>query len=342
MCPLTCTYPRGRVGPRRGFTLIELLVVIAIIAILIGLLLPAVQKVREAAARTTCSNNLKQIGLGCHNYESTNGYLPPGYLGSPPPVLGGAENDNSTQAVGALAYLLAYVEQDNLYRMMTTPAPTSTYPVPPNYLDVKQALPPWWFFDDTWNASQTKIKTFLCPSDPIADNPDYIWAWLWPQAPGTCCSGAAFDDAATVQALGKTNYAPNNGYVGLGLGFDQYAGYFGNRTRNTIVGAQDGSSNTILFGEVMPVEVGFTSGNKKTAYAWISSPAIATGWRGINPWTDGSIYFYRYGSAHTGIVQFVMGDGGVRSFRKPTSWPQIVWASAMNDGQVYDPSSIMN
>src|SRR5262245_35096511 len=102
---------RIRLGHRSGFTLIELLVVIAIIAILIGLLLPAIQKVREAANRTTCENNLKQLGIAAHNYQSAQNRLPPGM---------------DTQHVGCVVYLLPYMEQDNQFALFSF-APSYTF-----------------------------------------------------------------------------------------------------------------------------------------------------------------------------------------------------------------------
>src|SRR5436305_7352248 len=131
-------------GERRGFTLIELLVVIAIIGVLIGLLLPAVQKVREAANRMSCQNNLKQLGLAAHNYESTNGFLPPGSANIPP---------NSDSAASILALILPYMEQSNLY----------------DRFDLSQDVN---LSATNYAARVQEVRSYLCPSDPQQGSKD--------------------------------------------------------------------------------------------------------------------------------------------------------------------------
>jgi len=153
----------SRVRTRPGFTLIELLVVIAIIAILIGLLLPAVQKVREAAARTQCANSLKQLSLACHNYHDANGRLPPAVLmkRTGPNAVGHPNLATENFGPNWLVLILPFVEQGNLYA--TVADSVAAYPRTG---------------DDRWRAIRTqRVKLLECPSDSGRDVP-------WPGVPG--------------------------------------------------------------------------------------------------------------------------------------------------------------
>jgi prepilin-type N-terminal cleavage/methylation domain-containing protein len=134
--------------PWRGFTLFELLVVIAIIAILIGLLLPGVQKVREAANRIKCANNLKQLGLAAHNYHDVNQHLPPG-VGYYYPT-----QTNSVFGTGHF-HLLPYLEQDNLF---CSSLGTVSFPPPDGPTSV--------YYPGNNNVYGRRVAVFLCPSDP--------------------------------------------------------------------------------------------------------------------------------------------------------------------------------
>ncbi len=168
---------------RHGFTLIELLVVIAIIAILIGLLLPAVQKVREAAARMSCANNLKQLGLACMNFESANDRLPPSTfvnLGNPPGMPGQPGAPFPGVVHSWSVYLLPYIEQENVYRQYNLNFPW--FAVIPGTVNNLVPL-------------QTPIKTFICPSAP---------GGMDRRASGTFNFGAPFP----FQNLAVTDYAP--------------------------------------------------------------------------------------------------------------------------------------
>src|SRR5205823_1200849 len=162
ICPLY-SHPQLQGSPHmarrsrpQAFTLIELVVVIAIIAILIGLLLPAVQKVREAANRAKCMNNLKQIGLAIHNHDFTTGRLPPGYIGTSPVITEDPADPTSAPWVGCLAILLPYLEQDALYRQLNV-----------NW-DLNRPTGPAWYTDPTnLQAARARIKLLECPTDDL-------------------------------------------------------------------------------------------------------------------------------------------------------------------------------
>jgi prepilin-type N-terminal cleavage/methylation domain-containing protein/prepilin-type processing-associated H-X9-DG protein len=309
---------------RRGFTLIELLVVIAIISILIGLLLPAVQKIREAANNMKCKNNLHQMGLALHNYDLTNGRLPAAII-----HCGRNSNANNRPYEGPevsyrgqspyLIYnhsgfvaLLPYIEQDNLFRKYNyqyRASASSPYGIP-----VAPQLA-----DNDFVAAQT-IKIYNCPSDI---NPPPVET----QQPGVTSYFYEMVSASRSNYLFSTGYTTdyNGDWRSQAIA---YRGAFGNNGAISIGNVTDGTSNTIAIGESL---------QKWHAYADVFGPYWGTGTHtAVHGWgvVAGTTPNYPYGpcapnpsssrkctyawgfsSNHPGSTNFVFLDGSVRGVR---------------------------
>jgi prepilin-type N-terminal cleavage/methylation domain-containing protein/prepilin-type processing-associated H-X9-DG protein len=304
---------------RSGFTLIELLVVIAIIAILIGLLLPAVQKVRAASARSSCENNLKQIALAVHQYAGANKTFPsnagPGYNYNP----------NSPYSWSWLALILPYIEQDNLYKACGIPSST---------------------INAAGSAAATAVPTFLCPSDlainglPRSDEANI---------------GSNFNYGGPAVNVGQTNYKGVCGYnwawgtyqftvQGNNNGLDAGDGIFyrtdgvpgtGGHGPLTMDLIKDGTSNTFLVGEDIPslnVHCDWVFFNHATGTCAIP-PNYNEGTSGATDWPN--VYSFR--SNHSGGLQFAFADGHVQFINQAIDLNVYHGLSTYNGGETVSP-----
>ncbi|MCI0379069.1 MAG: DUF1559 domain-containing protein [Gemmataceae bacterium] len=320
-----------------GFTLIELLVVIAIIAILIGLLLPAVQKVREAAARSQCSNNLKQIGLGCQNYHDTFKKLPPAMV--LPPGIGW--NDENNIGPNWAVLILPYIEQENLHK--------SVLPSINNQINGVN--------DQNWRVIRVnKIPPYICPSEPFGELPGSRAGGNWARGnyaanSGPLDYGAAANGGSPVTNIGGTNRAGG----GVMYISQVSAGAPPTGLKLASLTNEDGSSNTIMInhirsGPVAPdmrgtwafglpgasVTANHSNGDSLTPndtnccsddLAGCSDrPDIQMGC-----WNGG----YGQGQArstHTGGVMACFGDGSVRFISSSVDRPTWFFMNSRNDG----------
>ncbi|QDT52688.1 Type II secretion system protein G precursor [Caulifigura coniformis] len=335
---------------RHGFTLIELLVVIAIIAILIALLLPAVQQAREAARRTQCKNNLKQFGLGLHNYHDVhNGFPISGQGGGPTATEGG---NSANPRCGWQVYILPFMDQAPLFNQLHFDGPRPGV----DYGGVKGSVTRQVLADRD-EAGEKQVPYAMCPTDSwprhVADttNTPFKTSANWAQSTYTGSIGSSRTPGSAAcnpfnvyaESASHADYARSN-RANRVSGMFSYYGVFLN-----IRDVTDGTTNTILMGEVRP------DCHSHATYGWWFSNAMGSAHAStvtpINEFntcrsapkkvsnpacTALAEYNYSWGfkSMHVGGVQFLLGDGTVRFVSQNVDHTSYQRLGGRADGQV--------